>query len=272
MADDEKTPRQPKQERDAKGERPAKGEPPEGGRADRARPNAAKPQGGSADAKRPEGAKPQQGQRPPQAQKPAAGQKGAKPAARDEEPQVPVTVANLRDRYEREVKPQLRDHFKYVNVMQVPRVEKVVINIGLGEAISNPKAMDAAAGDLATITGQRAVVTRSRKAISNFRLRKGMPIGLKVTLRGYRMWHFLEKLLATALPRIRDFQGVPDRSFDGRGNYSLGLKEQLVFPEVEYDKIDRLRGMEITVVTTAKTDEEGRRLLQLLGMPFRRSA
>ena len=254
-------------EREPKAERQPKGAArPEGARAESGKQPAAKPEGprgqaqkGGAPGQKPQG---QKGQAP----------KGQKPAPREEEPQVPVTVANLRDRYEREVKPQLRDNFKYANVMQIPRLEKVIINIGLGEAISNPKAMDAAAGDLATITGQRAVVTRSRKAISNFRLRKGMPIGLKVTLRGYRMWHFLEKLLTTALPRIRDFQGVPDRSFDGRGNYSLGLREQLVFPEIEYDKIDRLRGMEITVVTTAKTDEEGRRLLQLLGMPFRRSA
>jgi large subunit ribosomal protein L5 len=138
----------------------------------------------------------------------------------------------------------------------------------MGESIGNSKAMDAAAGDLAIITGQRPIVTKSKKAISNFKLRIGMPIGLKVTLRGERMWHFLEKLMTVALPRIRDFQGVPDKSFDGRGNYSLGLKEQLVFPEIEYDKIDRLRGMEITIVTTAKTDEEARALLRGLGMPF----
>jgi large subunit ribosomal protein L5 len=251
VADEQKPESQPKNEREQKAAQP------EGAKA----PKQPKPQAA---------AKPQAGGKQAAAQKQA--QKGPKPAPREEEPQVPVTVANLRDRYEREVKPQLREQFRYGNVMRVPRVEKVVVNIGLGEAISNPKAMDAAAGDLATITGQRAVVTRSKKAISNFRLRKGMPIGLKVTLRGYRMWHFLEKLLTTALPRIRDFQGVPDRSFDGRGNYSLGLREQLVFPEIEYDKIDRLRGMEITVVTSAKTDEEGRRLLQLLGMPFRRAS
>ncbi len=206
----------------------------------------------------------------PKTPQPAQPRKGAAKAPKVEEPEVAVTVANLKDRYEREVKPTLRSEFRYANVMQVPRVEKVIINIGLGESISNPKAMDAAAGDLATVTGQRPVVTRSKKSISNFRLRKGMPIGLKVTLRGLRMWHFLEKLMTAALPRIRDFQGVPDRSFDGRGNFSLGLREQLVFPEIEYDKIDRLRGLEITVVTTAKTDAEGRRLLQLLGMPFKK--
>jgi large subunit ribosomal protein L5 len=177
-------------------------------------------------------------------------------------------ASGLKDRYDKTTKTELRKQFNYSNVMQIPRVEKVILNIGMGESIGNSKAMDAAAADLTSITGQRPIVTKSKKAISNFRLRIGMPIGLKVTLRGERMWHFLEKLVTVALPRIRDFQGVPDRSFDGRGNYSLGLKEQLVFPEIEYDKIDRLRGMEITIVTTAKTDEEARALLRSLGMPF----
>jgi large subunit ribosomal protein L5 len=177
----------------------------------------------------------------------------------------------MKQRYESTVRDELRKQFGFKNVMQIPRLDKIVLNIGMGEAIGNAKAMDAAAGDLATITGQRPVVTKSRRAISNFRLRVGMPIGLKVTLRGERMWHFYEKLVTVALPRIRDFQGIPDRSFDGRGNFSLGLKEQLVFPEVEYDKIDRLRGMEITIVTTAKTDEEARALLRGLGMPFKQS-
>jgi len=175
----------------------------------------------------------------------------------------------LKERYDSAVRDELRKQFGFKNVMQIPRLEKIVLNIGMGESIGNAKTMDAAANDLAIITGQRPVVTKSRKAISNFRLRVGMPIGLKVTLRGERMWHFLEKLVTVALPRIRDFQGVPDRSFDGRGNFSLGLKEQLVFPEIEYDKIDRLRGLEITIVTTAKNDEEGRALLKALGMPFR---
>ena len=178
-------------------------------------------------------------------------------------------TAELKEHYEKTVRDELRKQFSYGNVMQIPKVEKIVLNIGMGEAIGNAKAMDAAAGDLAKITGQRPIVTKSKKAISNFRLRIGMPIGLKVTLRGERMWHFLEKLVTVALPRIRDFQGVPDKSFDGRGNYSLGLKEQLVFPEIEYDKIDRLRGMEITICTTARTDEEARALLRNLGMPFR---
>ena len=181
---------------------------------------------------------------------------------------MPIQSA-LKERYDAAVREELRKQFSYGNAMQIPRVEKVVVNIGMGESIGNSKAMDAAAGDLATITGQKPIVTKSKKAISNFRLRVGMPIGLKVTLRGERMWHFLEKLVTVALPRIRDFQGVADRSFDGRGNYTLGLKEQLVFPEIDYDKIDRLRGLEITIVTTAKTDEEGRALLRALGMPFR---
>jgi large subunit ribosomal protein L5 len=182
---------------------------------------------------------------------------------------MPKVPSLLQERYEKTVKDELRKQFSYGNVMQVPRIEKIVLNIGMGESIGNAKTMDAAANDLAIITGQRPIVTKSKKAISNFRLRIGMPIGLKVTLRGERMWHFLEKLVTVALPRIRDFQGVPDKSFDGRGNYSLGLKEQLVFPEIEYDKIDRLRGMEITICTTARTDEEARALLRSLGMPFR---
>ena len=184
---------------------------------------------------------------------------------------MPIASA-MKQRYDTSVREELRRQFSYGNVMQIPRVSKVILNIGMGESIGNAKAMDAAANDLSIITGQRPIVTKSRKAISNFRLRIGMPIGLKVTLRGERMWHFLEKLLTVALPRIRDFQGVPDRSFDGRGNYSLGLKEQLVFPEIDYDKIDRLRGMEITIVTTAKTDEEARALLKSLGMPFQQKS
>ena len=174
----------------------------------------------------------------------------------------------LKQRYDAAVRDELRKTFAYGNVMQIPRVEKVVLNIGMGEAIGNAKAMDAAASDLATITGQRPIVTRSRKAISNFRLRVGMPIGLKATLRGERMWHFLEKLMNVALPRIRDFQGVADRSFDGRGNFTLGLKEQLVFPEIDYDKIDEVRGLDIIIVTTAKTDREARALLKGFDMPF----
>jgi large subunit ribosomal protein L5 len=176
--------------------------------------------------------------------------------------------AGLRQRYQDEVQPALQREFGYPNPMQIPRVEKVIVNIGLGEAIQNAKAVDAAVGDLATITGQRPIVTRAKRSIAQFRLRAGMPIGAKVTLRGQRMYDFLERTLSLALPRIRDFRGIPTRSFDGRGNFSLGLREQLVYPEIDYDKIDRLRGLEVSIVTTARTDEEGRKLLQLLGMPF----
>jgi large subunit ribosomal protein L5 len=174
----------------------------------------------------------------------------------------------LRRRYRDEVAPALQREFGYGNTMQIPRLDKVVVNIGLGEAIANAKALDAAVGDLATITGQKPIVTRAKRSIAQFRLRTGMPIGAKVTLRGQRMYDFLERTMNLALPRIRDFRGIPTRSFDGRGNFSLGLREQLVYPEIDYDKIDRLRGLEISIVTTAKTDEEGRKLLELLGMPF----
>jgi large subunit ribosomal protein L5 len=178
------------------------------------------------------------------------------------------TYAGLRQRYHDEVVPALQREFSYGNSMEIPRLEKVVVNIGLGEAIANAKALDAAVGDLTAITGQKPVVTRAKRSIAQFRLRTGMPIGAKVTLRGQRMYDFLERTMSLALPRIRDFRGIPTRSFDGRGNFSLGLREQLVYPEIDYDKIDRLRGLEISIVTTAKTDEEGRKLLELLGMPF----
>jgi len=174
----------------------------------------------------------------------------------------------LRQRYHDDIAPALQREFGYANTMQIPRLEKVVVNIGLGEAIANAKALDAAVGDLTTITGQKPIVTRAKRSIAQFRLRTGMPIGAKVTMRGQRMYDFLERTLSLALPRIRDFRGIPTRSFDGRGNFSLGLREQLVYPEIDYDKIDRLRGLEISIVTTARTDEEGRKLLELLGMPF----
>lgn len=174
----------------------------------------------------------------------------------------------LKDRYASEAVPALQKQFGYVNPMQLPRVDKIVINIGLGEALTNAKAVDAAVGDLQLITGQKPIVTRAKRSIAQFRVRTGNPIGVKVTLRGERMWDFLERLTRLALPRIRDFRGVPGKSFDGRGNYSLGLREQLAFPEIDYDKVDRLRGLEISIVTTAKTDEESKRLLELLGMPF----
>ena len=174
----------------------------------------------------------------------------------------------LKERYATEVVPALTKHFEYGNPNQVPRVEKIVVNIGLGEALSNAKAVDAAVGDLQLITGQKPIVTKAKRSIAQFRVRTGNPIGVKVTLRGERMWDFLERLTRLALPRIRDFRGVPGKSFDGRGNYSLGLREQLAFPEIDYDKVDRLRGLEISIVTTAKTDEESKKLLELLGMPF----
>ena len=174
----------------------------------------------------------------------------------------------LQERYQAEVVPALQRQFGYDNPMQVPRLSKIVVNIGLGEALTNAKAIDAAVGDLTLITGQKPIITRAKRSIAQFRLRTGNAIGAKVTLRGERMWDFLERLTRVALPRIRDFRGVPSKSFDGRGNYSLGLREQLAFPEIEYDKVDRLRGLEISIVTTAKSDEESKRLLELLGMPF----
>ncbi|MCD6401475.1 MAG: 50S ribosomal protein L5 [Anaerolineales bacterium] len=176
----------------------------------------------------------------------------------------------VEERYKNEAVPTLMDIFKYKSIMQVPRIEKVVVNIGVGEALDNAKALDAAVGDLEKITGQHPVITKARKSIANFKLREGRSIGVKVTLRGKRMWYFLDRLMDVALPRVRDFRGVSPNSFDGRGNYTLGLREQLVFPEIDYDKIDKVRGMEVTIVTTAQTDEEGRRLLSSLGMPFRK--
>ena len=177
--------------------------------------------------------------------------------------------ARLKERYVQEVGPALQKEYGYTNFMQLPTINKVVVNIGLGEATSNAKAIDAAVNDLKIIVGQKPVVTKAKKSISQFKVRAGMEIGAMVTLRGERMWEFLDRLVTVALPRIRDFQGVSPRSFDGRGNYTLGLREQLVFPEIDYDKVDKLRGLEVSIVTTARTDEEGRRLLQLLGMPFR---
>ncbi|MBI2954218.1 MAG: 50S ribosomal protein L5 [Chloroflexi bacterium] len=178
-------------------------------------------------------------------------------------------MARLKEKYQREVVPALMQEFAYGNIMQVPRIDKVVINVGLGEAITNARALDATVKDIGSITGQHPVITRARKSIAAFKVRTGMPIGVMVTLRGDRMWDFLDKLFNVALPRLRDFRGVSPKGFDGRGNFTLGLKEQLIFPEIEYDKIDRLRGLEVTVVTSARTDDEARRLLHLLGMPFR---
>ncbi|HWJ03605.1 MAG TPA: 50S ribosomal protein L5 [Verrucomicrobiae bacterium] len=178
-------------------------------------------------------------------------------------------MARLKDKYVKEVSPALLQKFSYKNVMQIPKIEKVVINMGVGEAIGNAKAMDSAVTDLTKIAGQKPVVTRAKKSIAAFKLREGMAIGTKVTLRGERMYEFIDKLFNVALPRVRDFRGVSPKAFDGRGNYTLGLKEQLIFPEIEYDKIDKLRGMDVVFVTTAKSDEEARELLKLMGMPFR---
>jgi large subunit ribosomal protein L5 len=179
-------------------------------------------------------------------------------------------MSRLKDRYREEIVPALVEEFGYCNVMEVPRLQKIVVNIGMGEALQDVKALDAAARDIATITGQKPIITLAKKSIAVFKLREGNPIGVKVTLRGNRMYDFLDRMCNIALPRRRDFRGVSPDSFDGRGNYSLGFREQLVWPEIDYDSIDKIRGMEVTIVTTAKNDEEARRLLQLLGMPFGR--
>lgn len=180
-----------------------------------------------------------------------------------------MALKPLSEQYKEEVRPALIKDFDYDSVMQVPRIEKIVVNVGLGEALENPKAIERATEDIATITGQKPIVTRAKKSIASFNLREGLPVGVKVTLRRERMWSFLMRLIHVALPRTRDFQGVSPDSFDGRGNYTLGLREQLIFPEINYDNVDKVRGMEVTIVTTAETDEEGRQLLRLLGMPFR---
>lgn len=177
--------------------------------------------------------------------------------------------ARFREKYERDVVPALAKEFNFKNPMQVPKVEKIVLNIGMGEALQNAKSMDAALSDLTAIAGQKPVVTRARKSIANFKLREGQAIGAMVTLRGERMYEFLDRLITVALPRIRDFRGISRRSFDGRGNYSIGLREQIVFPEIDYDKVDKLRGLEIAIVTSARTDNEGYALLKQFGMPFR---
>lgn len=174
----------------------------------------------------------------------------------------------LKEQYQKEIVPALMNEFQYKSIMQVPRITKVVVNVGLGEALDNAKAIEFATNDITMITGQKPVITKAKKAIAGFKLREGRAIGVKVTLRGDRMWAFMMRLIHVALPRTRDFQGIPADAFDGRGNYTLGLREQLIFPEIDYDKIDKLRGMEISFVTTANTDEEGRQLLKLLGMPF----
>jgi len=177
-------------------------------------------------------------------------------------------MTRLKEKYVNEIAQEMMKKFGYKNVMEIPQVDKVVINMGVGEAVANPKVLDNAVGDLAQITGQKPIITKAKKSIAAFKIRQGMPIGTKVTLRGSRMYIFLDKLINVSLPRVRDFRGISPRSFDGRGNYTLGIKEQLIFPEIDYDKIDKIRGMDIIIVTTAKTDEEARELLKLMGMPF----
>jgi large subunit ribosomal protein L5 len=194
--------------------------------------------------------------------------KSREPKTEPEAPAPPPGPRGLQLRYRTDVIPALVKQFEYANPNQVPRLQKIVVNIGLGEALTNAKAIDAASSDLTMITGQKPIVMKARRSIAQFKIRTGNPIGLKVTLRGQRMWDFLERMTMLALPRIRDFRGTPGRSFDGRGNYTLGLREQIAFPEIDYDKVDRLRGLEVSIVTTAKSDEESKRLLELLGMPF----
>ena len=225
-----------------------------------------KPSPSKANQPKKQGPPPQQ-----QAQPPKAAKAASKPAVVvDEGPREDAPPARLRIKYRQEVLPALMKEFSYKNVMQVPQFKKVVVNIGLGEAIANAKALDAAVGDLTTITGQRPIVNRSKKSIAAFKLREGMPIGATVTLRGDRMFEFLDRLMNVGLARVRDFSGVPPKAFDGHGNYTLGLKEQIIFPEIDYDRVDKVRGMEVTIVTTANTDEEGQRLLRLMGMPFKK--
>jgi large subunit ribosomal protein L5 len=177
----------------------------------------------------------------------------------------------MKERYQSDVAPALREQYAYGNVMQIPRITKINVNIGLGEALTDANALDKASDEVSAITGQKAMITRAKRSIANFRLREGNPIGVMTTLRGDRMYEFLDRLVSAALPRIRDFQGLNPNAFDGRGNYSLGVREQLIFPEIEYDRVDKVRGMQVTIVTTAKTDEEGRKLLELMGLPFRKN-
>ena len=205
----------------------------------------------------------------PKKEKKAAAAAPEAPAGKPERPKKPSEPSRLKVRYSKEIVPALMKHFKYTNVMAVPKLEKIVVNMGLGEAIANAKIMDVAVGELGLITGQRAVVTRAKKSIANFKLRQHMPIGAAVTLRGDRMYEFLDRLLSVVLPRVRDFRGVSTRSFDGRGNYTMGLRDQLIFPEISYEKVDKIRGMNVTIVTTARNDDEARELLKQLGMPFR---
>ena len=179
-------------------------------------------------------------------------------------------ISRLKDKYRQEVVPALMEKFKYDNIMEVPKLEKIILNMGIGEARENPKTLESAVSELSLISGQKPVVTKAKKSVSNFKIREGMSVGCKVTLRGEKMYHFLDKFMNVSLPRVRDFRGVSDKSFDGRGNYAYGVKEQLIFPEIEYDKVDKVRGLDIIIVTTAQTDEEAKEFLQLMGMPFKK--
>ena len=216
--------------------------------------------------KEPNKKEPNKKEKKPKKAEGATPEAGAVKAAR---PKGPAEASRLRVRYSKEIVPTLMKHFQYTNIMAVPKLEKIVINMGLGEAIANAKIIDVAVDELGRITGQRAVVTKAKKSIANFKLRQAMPIGAAVTLRGDRMYEFLDRLLSVVLPRVRDFRGVSTRSFDGRGNYTMGLRDQLIFPEISYEKVDKIRGMNVTIVTTARTDDEARELLKQLGMPFR---
>jgi len=252
MADDKK---QGKDEKPKKGDAPAKGEA-KASKGD-APKGEAKAKGGGAEAKGGGGKGAEKGK--------GGGKKEAAPAQEYKRTGPP----RLKAIYQKDVVPRLMQEFKYKNPMQVPRLQKVTINMGLGEAVQNPKILDSAVEELRTISGQAPVVTRAKKAIANFKLRQGLKIGAMVTLRRERMWEFLDRLISLALPRVRDFKGVSPRAFDGRGNYSLGIREQIIFPEINYDKIDKIKGLNISIVTSAATDEEGRALLRFLGMPFR---
>lgn len=212
------------------------------------------------------------GSKATQSETPAAAEENVAKAdlAASQVEATPAPMPRMQERYRKEIVPALVKEFGYANVMQAPRILKISVNIGLGEAIQNSKALEAASGDMALVTGQKPVITKARRSIAVYKLREGMPIGVMVTLRGRRMWDFLDRLINIVLPRQRDFQGVSPDSFDGRGNYSIGLREQLVFPEIEYDKVDRVRGLEVTIVTSSRTDEEARRMLALMSMPFKR--
>ncbi len=240
------------QEQEPTGEQPKGGQPKGEGK------------GGQAKGSQPKGGQPKGGQAKGEGK---GGQ--AKGAPKEAKPAKPAPPPRLREQYRKEILPALMREFGYSNTMQVPRLQKIVVNIGVGEAIGNAKSLDGAVKDMTAITGQKPLVMKAKKSIATFKLREGMPIGVKTTLRGNRMYHFLDRLMNIALPRTRDFRGVPRDAFDGRGNYTLGLREQLIWPEIDYDQIDKVRGMEVSIVTSARNDEEARRLLQLMGMPFR---